>query len=81
MDRGAWQATVHGITESDLTEVTQHACACHITGTATVFVNREVYSIGHPVSLGLPLTEKVRNPYTMGISFNFTVAIELFLSP
>ena len=25
MDRGAWWATVHGVTESDATEVTQHA--------------------------------------------------------
>ena len=27
MDRGAWQAIAHGVAESDLTEVTQHA-AC-----------------------------------------------------
>ena len=25
MDRGAWQALVHGVTELDMTEVTQHA--------------------------------------------------------
>ena len=25
MDRGVWQAIVHGITESDRTEVTEHA--------------------------------------------------------
>ena len=24
-DRGAWQATVHGVTESDTTEATEHA--------------------------------------------------------
>ena len=26
MDRGSWWATVHGVTESDTTEVTGHAC-------------------------------------------------------
>ena len=26
MDRGAWQATVHWVTESDTTEVTSHTC-------------------------------------------------------
>ena len=26
MDRGAWQSKVHGVTESDMTEVTSHAC-------------------------------------------------------
>ena len=28
MDRGAWQATVHGATQSDTTEVTQHNGTC-----------------------------------------------------
>ena len=26
MDRGAWWATVRGVPESDMTEVTQHTC-------------------------------------------------------
>ena len=26
MDRGTWQATVHGVAELDTTEATQHAC-------------------------------------------------------
>ena len=26
MDRGVWQATVHGLQKSDITEVTEHAC-------------------------------------------------------
>ena len=26
MDRGAWKATVHGVAQSDMTKVTQHAC-------------------------------------------------------
>ena len=30
MDRGAWWATVHSVTESDMTEATQHACK-HLT--------------------------------------------------
>ena len=28
MDRGAWQATIHGVTKkSDMTEATSHACS------------------------------------------------------
>ena len=26
MDRGAWQATVYGVTKSDMTELTERAC-------------------------------------------------------
>ena len=26
MDRGTWQATVHKVTESDMTEATSHTC-------------------------------------------------------
>ena len=26
MDRGVWQATVHWVTESDMTEATEYAC-------------------------------------------------------
>ena len=26
MDRGAWEATVHGVAEVDMTEVTKHTC-------------------------------------------------------
>ena len=33
MDRGAWQATVHSITESDMTEATEHT---HIYITANL---------------------------------------------
>ena len=28
MDRGGWEAVVHGATESDMTDGTEHACRC-----------------------------------------------------
>ena len=31
MDRGDWQATVHGVAELDMTETTQHACSLLFT--------------------------------------------------
>ena len=31
MDGGAWRATVHRLTDWDTTEVTQHACAVHLS--------------------------------------------------
>ena len=31
MDRGAWWATVHRVTQSDTTEVTEHTCVVCIT--------------------------------------------------
>ena len=35
MDRGAWQAIVHGVSESDLTEVTKHTRTCLMMLTVT----------------------------------------------
>ena len=32
MDRGAWQATLHRVTDSDMTEVTQHDTVCKFGG-------------------------------------------------
>ena len=29
MDRGAWRATVHSVTESDMIEKTRHTCTAH----------------------------------------------------
>ena len=32
IDRGAWRATVHGVTESDTDEATEHAHTLYVTG-------------------------------------------------
>ena len=37
MDRGAWQATVHRIAESDTTEVTEHAHMQTISSLLSIF--------------------------------------------
>ena len=50
MDRGAWQTVVHRVTESDTTEVTEHACThpssqhyeMHVLLPPPSFINRQV---------------------------------------
>ena len=37
IDRGGWQATVHRVAESDMTEVTEHA-SMNSTSTAPLFM-------------------------------------------
>ena len=37
MDRGAWWATVHEVTESDRSEVTKHACNGNNDGPRSVY--------------------------------------------
>ena len=32
MDRGSWRAAVHGVAESDTTEVTERACMQQVIG-------------------------------------------------
>ena len=61
MDRGAWQATVHGVIKSDTTEVTEHA---HARGgrspcfTYFVTVNRATVNIVAQILYGHNLVTK-----------------------
>ena len=45
MDRGAWWPTVHGVTDSDRTEVTEHALTGNIN-TEGMCVSWQSYCIG-----------------------------------
>ena len=40
MNRGAWWATVHGVTESDMTEATEHGHETSLLETAQQFLNK-----------------------------------------
>ena len=51
MDRGAWQATIHRVTESDTTEVTWHV---HTHGYTTFYL-----SVHHMIDIGLFLLATV----------------------
>ena len=46
MDRGAWQSKVHGVTESDMTEMTSHACKAwlYLRRISNVVLNRSSQS-------------------------------------
>ena len=39
-DRGAWQATVHGVAESDMTEVTKHTESSEFWNSGSDFLKR-----------------------------------------
>ena len=45
MDRGAWQATVHRIGESDMTQGTEHACMAHYSINSDLVKIFEVFAM------------------------------------
>ena len=53
MDRGAWQATIHRVAESDTTEVTEHV---YTHGYTTFYL-----SVHHMIDIGLFLLATVNS--------------------
>ena len=49
MDRGAWQATVHGFSELNTTEVTEHVCMQ--TGLTREPVSGKPPELGHKITV------------------------------
>ena len=46
-DRGAWQATVHWVTESDTTEATQHSIYIHAFRWQWIKIKLKIQFLGH----------------------------------